>query len=268
MDSEIAKLITFSVSGRFAHFRKFYTNASSLTYIVPPRTTLIGMLASILRYDRDDYYDLFNLSNFKISVAVAAGTRLKKQMQSMNYLRDKYYRLLTTGKGDTNHSPCKLELLSARNGPITYLVYIGACNKEALSITDKLERRIIEKDFGFGVYFGQRSFGAYIDKVKSYDQHEITYLPSAKCVDTVCMQINTIYVEPNIQDRHIIIDQMPVHMKRVDQPKNKRRAGKAGREMVTSARIIYESSGMRIMGRFKNCYLVDGRFLSFYEAIV
>ncbi|KPA09783.1 CRISPR-associated protein Cas5 domain protein, partial [Candidatus Magnetomorum sp. HK-1] len=44
MPVSILKILSFRLNGRFAHFRKFYTNSSSLSYFVPPRTAIIGML--------------------------------------------------------------------------------------------------------------------------------------------------------------------------------------------------------------------------------
>ena len=47
------KIIVFDIKGKFAHFRKFYTNSSSLTYGIPPRTAICGILAAILGLERD-----------------------------------------------------------------------------------------------------------------------------------------------------------------------------------------------------------------------
>jgi CRISPR-associated protein Cas5h len=96
MPVSIIKLLSFEIRGRFAHFRKFYTNSSSLSYFIPPRTTIIGMLGAILQYDRDSYYDIFNENDFRISVAVTSNVKIKKQMQCMNYLHHKSYKDLET----------------------------------------------------------------------------------------------------------------------------------------------------------------------------
>ena len=38
-------LVAFTLAGPMAHFRKFYTTTSALTYLFPPRTTLMGLVA-------------------------------------------------------------------------------------------------------------------------------------------------------------------------------------------------------------------------------
>ena len=108
MNRNILKILKFRIYGKFAHFKKFYTNSSSLSYLVPPRTVITGMLASVMEYARDSYYQLFSPEKIKISVAVSTGTDITKQMQSMNYLHFKYHNLLSKGTGDIK----KLNLVS------------------------------------------------------------------------------------------------------------------------------------------------------------
>ena len=45
---EISKILIFDIKGPMAHFRKFYTNSSSLSYLFPPRTVVAGIIAGIL----------------------------------------------------------------------------------------------------------------------------------------------------------------------------------------------------------------------------
>jgi len=79
------EVITFDVCGKFAHFRKFYSNSSALTHFVPPRTTIIGIIAGILGIERDTYYEEFSLANCDIGVRLL--TRVKKSIQKLKYLK-------------------------------------------------------------------------------------------------------------------------------------------------------------------------------------
>ena len=45
------KIVEIALSGRFAHFRRFYANASPLTYDLPPRTALAGLIGAIMGWD-------------------------------------------------------------------------------------------------------------------------------------------------------------------------------------------------------------------------
>jgi CRISPR-associated protein Cas5h len=81
---KVMKIISFRLRGKMAHFRKFYSNSSSLSYFIPPRTTLAGIIAGLLGKERDSYYDEFSLQQCKIGLAVCSP--VKKTMQKLNNL--------------------------------------------------------------------------------------------------------------------------------------------------------------------------------------
>jgi len=81
------EVLVFDLKGDYAHFRKVYTTASQLTYGVPPRTTLAGLVAGILGLGRDSYYGLFSKENSRLSVSVMGP--IKKQTINQNLLKTK-----------------------------------------------------------------------------------------------------------------------------------------------------------------------------------
>lgn len=269
MNHQIKKLLSFHVSGRFAHFKKFYTNASSLSYFIPPRTVIIGMVSSILGFGRDTYYEIFHPNKFKISVSVTYGSEIKKQIQSMNYLHFKYHSILCGGKGGGKnvHTQCKLELLTPVNKNIDYTIYIAAIDKESLDIIDILYNKIFAQDFGFGIYLGQRQFRGYAGTIKLYTPDEILFFENETFTDTVCLQKNG---DPdmnneNNSDIQIVVDQMPIHMESKKSSKKNKDKQTAGRAIHRVDRVMYEKSGNRIFGQFKNCYRIDEKNVTFYE---
>ena len=277
MNKQIDRILSFKLSGKFAHFRKFYTNASSLSYLIPPRTVIIGLLASILKLPRDSYYNDFNEDNCKISVSISENTVIKKKMQSMNYLHPKYYDLLTKGKGEVTHSQCKLELLiSSIEKNIEYIIYFGFC--EGNKLFSDLEKKIKNNDFGYGVYLGQRQFRASIDYITTYykNKNEVCFLENSKYLDSVCLQENTDIDLDNEVD--IVVEQMPIHMKKEESNKKSQSLKKerldvfnsqakklqTGREPVSIKRVLFERNGKRIYGNFRNCYKIGDKVISFY----
>ena len=263
MSQNILKLLSFRVSGQFAHFRKFYTNASSLSYLIPPRTVIMGMFASILRYERDSYYEVFRPEKFKISTAVTPGTWIKKKTQSLNYLHPDYYRFLCkgTGKAKGMHGQCKLELLMPDSKTIDYTIYVGVVADDSLKLLDDLEARILQRDFGYGVYLGQRQFKADINYIQSYPKEVIRFTESVEYTDSLCLQENG---EPDMTDdrnldTHMVVDQMPIHMEK------EKIKGNTGRVTHTVKRVLHEKSGKRIFGKFKNGYQINDKIITFYE---
>lgn len=58
----------FTVHGAFAHWRKWFTTTSALTYSFPPRTAVIGMMGAVLGVQRDEVAKVFTASDTRIAV--------------------------------------------------------------------------------------------------------------------------------------------------------------------------------------------------------
>jgi CRISPR-associated protein Cas5h len=255
----LERLLCFKISGKFAHFRKFYTNASSLSYLIPPRTVITGMLGSILQLPRDSYYEVLNEENCNISVAIAPTAFIKKSTQSLNMLHLDYYKKILSGSEFKSiHSPCKMELLiSTPNHFIEYLVYVAV--PLGSSFFPGLEERLNELDCGFGLYLGQRQFRACIQDMQTFNAADILPLEQAEFLDSLCLQENVLDLSAN-EDLHIIMEHMPIHMKQV--PAQKKLA--PGRETESVKGVMFERHGRRIYGRFKNCCKIGDKVISFY----
>lgn len=77
-------LIIFDLCGAYGMFRRFYTNSSSLSYPFPPRTTIAGLIAGIMGYERDGYAEELNMDCCRIAVSVRVPVR--RVMQQVNYV--------------------------------------------------------------------------------------------------------------------------------------------------------------------------------------
>ena len=256
MYSDIDKILALKVYGKYAHFRKFYTNSSSLSYLLPPRTVIIGMLASILKIPRDEYYDVFSIEKIKIAVKIPEGLVIRKQTQTLNYLHNEYYKLLVKGRGKTQHSQCKLELLMHSPGKnIEYLVFVaGNAANEQLQT---LQRKLMTEDYGFGVYLGQRQFKADVDYLSCYEGGDIEYMQEADYLDSACAEEN--YLDCEVDSAvDIWAEQMPIAFKQVKEKKG------TGREPTVVKRIYFERNGKRLKGKFKNCFKINNQIISFY----
>lgn len=256
MEKEINRIICVGISGKFAHFRKFYTNASSLSYLIPPRTVVIGMLASILKIPRDEYYEIFSEDKIKISVVLPRGTEIKRQTQSLNYLHKDYFSFITQGKGKMQHFQCKLELLmSSKIGRIRYEIFVGS-NKEDKYI-NKLESNLRKNELGYGIYLGQRQFRADLDYVKRYNDSDIVFLANVGFVDSAFPKSAIIDLN-HTSVSNIVSEQMPFHFRKVISPKD------SGREPISVERIFFERNGNRIRGSFRNCYQIKDKVICLY----
>jgi len=81
------KILAFDLWGDYAHFRKHYTTTSPLTFSIPPRTTLCGLLAAIIGLDKTEYLHYF--SDKEASIAVQLLDDVKKITLAENLIDTK-----------------------------------------------------------------------------------------------------------------------------------------------------------------------------------
>ncbi|MBK8664241.1 MAG: CRISPR-associated protein Cas5 [Ignavibacteriales bacterium] len=81
------KTLIFDVTGEFAHFRKFNTTSSPLTYLIPTRTAVAGLLGAIVGFGREEFYEYFLRE--KAEIAIQAKNKLTKQGYAFNLINTK-----------------------------------------------------------------------------------------------------------------------------------------------------------------------------------
>lgn len=62
------KCIGFDIAADYAHFRRVGNNSAKPSYLIPPRTTVAGLLAGIMGMPRNSYYDLFGPDSSAVAV--------------------------------------------------------------------------------------------------------------------------------------------------------------------------------------------------------
>ncbi len=128
--------LVFDLKGDLAHFRKVYTTASQLTYGVPPRTTLAGLIAAIIGLPRDSYYNMFSKQNSNIAVSIESP--IKKQRININLLKTKdetlgFVRLFAYPPVNIEHIQVPFEMV--RNPH--YRIYVWLRNESAFRDLEK-----------------------------------------------------------------------------------------------------------------------------------
>jgi CRISPR-associated protein Cas5h len=68
-------VLVFDVWGEYGHFRKYYTTTSPLTFAVPPRTALTGLIAGIIGLEKNEYLKHFSKQNAHIAVKILSPTK-------------------------------------------------------------------------------------------------------------------------------------------------------------------------------------------------
>lgn len=114
--------LEFKLQGKMAHFRKYYSNSTALSYYVPPVVTIKGILAGLLGLERDSYYEEFSNKNCVIGIAV--DTPIKKITQTMNLLKvEKMFDVMGTGIHVQNHTEWIIPE-NIRTGVLSYTIVV------------------------------------------------------------------------------------------------------------------------------------------------
>ncbi|MEW6448147.1 MAG: CRISPR-associated protein Cas5 [Bacillota bacterium] len=117
-------MLVFDLTGPMAHFRKYYTNTSALTYGFPPRTVLMGLVAAVLGYERDAYYEELGHGRFAVAVKVPP----RRLVQTVNYIRTKKEDLLQMrrlGRVPGTQTPLEFLLPAAEYRALRFRVFFG-----------------------------------------------------------------------------------------------------------------------------------------------
>jgi CRISPR-associated protein Cas5h len=157
--TSIQKILSFDLSGDYAIFRRPYSTTSPLTYPVPTRTAIAGLLASILGRNRDSYYEEFSYENSRIGIQLLSP--IKKMLLGLN--------LVDTKKGyylwDIPENP-RTQILYEVLKDIHWRIYVWL--KYDTSYED-LKRRLESHTTVYTPYLGMAQMLADFKFVKEYN---------------------------------------------------------------------------------------------------
>lgn len=83
----MADLIVFDIFSDFAHFKRPYTTTSPVTFPIPSKPTLYGMVAAVIGLDKTDY--LHHFYNRGVSAAVRILNPIHKVYIAENFINTK-----------------------------------------------------------------------------------------------------------------------------------------------------------------------------------
>lgn len=160
-------VLSFDICGKFAHFRKFHANNTALSYSLPPRTTIIGIIAGIMGRTKNSYYEEFASKNIKIGVRIVSDIR--KSFHRLNYLMIK-------GKDDFNGKNGRVqtpfEVITAdsiRDGRVVYRIFISDHEGSEFKTTSKLKELLLNQKGTFNASLGPANFNASIENVRYWE---------------------------------------------------------------------------------------------------
>jgi len=171
------EILCFKISGKFAHFRKYYANNTAFSFTIPPRTSLMGMVAAVLGLERDSYYERFASENIRFGVRVLSP--LKKSFHRLNLLSikslgdmSKKFSSDFRGEGGRIQTPFEVVTgLDISTDMIVYQVFIAA-NENGETEFDAIKEGFLKKEPVFNISLGTANFTASISDIQMVTAEE------------------------------------------------------------------------------------------------
>jgi CRISPR-associated protein Cas5h len=214
MTSDPSRVLVFDIEAEYGHFRKFNTTTSPLTYSIPTRVALTGMLGGIMGIERESAPGIFPpgvtptqevFAKPHCSIGIQVRRPIQRTVIGFNLLETKksFFEI-------TNRIQIPFELLK-------YPSYRIFFQHEDKDIQAELSRRIQARQFHFTPYFGLSQFAADVSFVaEAVGREEVVEGEEFQPIHSV-VNLNGITAARPIQfdyDSHFLTETMPISMDR------------------------------------------------------
>lgn len=178
------EILQIDIKGKMAHFRKYYANNTSLSFTIPPRTTITGMLAAMLGLPKGGYHSTFAAD--KIRIGIALRTPVKKTFHRLNFLRvvslgnleadiEKGKAFSSDFRGTSGHIQTPFEIVTGHHlqqDEICYRIFVSAFDIEN-PVFRLLKEYALSRQVHYTLSFGIASFNAYISDAYLFSDEAI-----------------------------------------------------------------------------------------------
>jgi CRISPR-associated protein Cas5h len=224
------KVLVFNVWGEYAHFRKYYTTTSPLSYSIPPRTAVTGFIGAILGLGKEKY--LKHFTKKQAFIAVRLLNPVKKVRISENLIDTKSAIRMHLIK---NRTQIRFEFIKDPK----YRLYFYHTDEGLYALTKNLladHKSIYTPYLGISEHIANFEFIGEINTQKSFSEDFVE-------VDSVIPEdpTNKIGFETNLE---YFSETMPIEMD-------------FDRTVVEYKNIMFERNGHRIKAKLKEFWELD-----------
>lgn len=169
------EICSFKISGPFAHYRKIYGTNTAMSYPLPPRTSLAGLLAGLAGIPKDTYHEY--MAPDRLRIGVVSEGNIKRTFHRVNNLSIK-----NNGdfRGKNGHTQTPIELisgLSLKNDLVSYRVYLAPGNNETITY-QRLKAVLMDGSFTFAPCLGAAFCPAFISNVVIHTAETVQHIPA------------------------------------------------------------------------------------------
>ncbi len=239
------EILIFDISSEYGHFRKYNTTTSPLTYSIPTRTAIAGMLGAMLGMEREiraetypdgavPVQEFFSKQNADIAIQIL--NPVKKENVAVNLINTKtsFYDLSRAGR-----TQIKFELLRDAK----FRIFLSLANRDTF---DELTGRLKYKRHHFSPYLGLAQLTATVDFVEK-NVARFKENKSDKFVEIItAINLSKIKAENPVDFDYSAMysaNNMPVEMNRL-------------REVQEYSEVLIEKNGLPVKVKAEDYYFV------------
>lgn len=137
----MADLIVFDIFAQYAHFKRPYTTTSPVSFPIPSKPTLYGMIAAIIGLDKESYLERFYNQGIKLGITVVNPLDKIYIAENLINTKEDFARFKT-------HTQIKIEFLKN----VKYRIYVSIPQNELASLLlDQLKAHRSVYTFSMGL---------------------------------------------------------------------------------------------------------------------
>jgi CRISPR-associated protein Cas5h len=244
------KVLVFDIWADYAHFRKFYTTTSPLTFSFPPPPTIAGILGAIYGTDKNTnkYLEIFGCKECRVSIRIL--NPIKKVRMGLNFIttKDNCWQPILKITSKSRHEP-RTQIRTEFLKDPKFRIYVGHENK---NIFEELVKRIRDREIFYTVSLGLSELIANFSFIG-------VYICEQKFGDT-WVDIHSVFPITNLSENGLIIEEgkkyfkekIPIIMKQ-------------NRMVEKYEDVIFEPDGKTIKAKLKTYFkLENGENIVFF----
>lgn len=161
------QIIKFKLSGDYALFKKPFANNQPQSFVIPPKTAILGLIGAIMGWSKEDYIKNLPFEKFGYAVRLLT-SKIKKETVGINLMQGKSAKF-TFDENPISHppergqrSPTRYEFIKDIEWEIFLLI-------DEQSIREKLFERLQKKIFVYNPNLGMQQLFARIEDENSFD---------------------------------------------------------------------------------------------------
>ena len=195
------RVISLTVWGDLAHFRKHFATTSPMTYAFPPPSAIRGLIGAILGFNKNEYTEKLHYSNTFIGVRILS--KIKKIRLGINLLNSKggsWIKVFMKPAADT-HTQISIEFLKNPKFEIFF-------HHENQEIMDTLHERLTKGETVFTPYLGISECLANIDI--NWDKDISNYVGKSRVISVIPANNIQEFLADNLRDIQVFKETVPV----------------------------------------------------------